>query len=393
MKILDVAEFYAEAGGGVKTYIEQKLATLPVLGHEVVIVAPGARDAESPRPGGRVIWVRSPRLPFDRRYRMFASAEAVRSILERERPDVLECSSPWSAASVCSEWTDAAARSLVLHQDPIAVYPGTLLSSHIGEDRMHRIFGWHWRRTRKLTRRFDATVVASHWYARRLRRFGAGNTRVIPLGIHRDRFARARRDPALRRELLERCGLGEGAALLVAVGRHHPEKRIGTLIEAMERVNEGRSAGLVLFGDGPLRRWIERRAAKAGGVHVAGQIRDHDWLTRALASADVFLHGSSAETFGLAVAEAMSAGLPVVTPDDGAAADLVHPRFSATYPAGDSAACADAIAGLLERLPEIHPDLVRRFAAGRIQTAESHFRALMLCYEGILNAKARPVTA
>lgn len=89
----------------------------------------------------------------------------------------------------------------------------------------------------------------------------------------------------------------------------------------------------------------------------------------------------------------MSAGLPVVTPDDGAAADLVHPRFSATYPAGDPAACADAIAGLLERLPEIHPDLVRRFAAGRIQTAESHFRALMLCYEGILNAKAQPVTA
>lgn len=393
MKILDVAEFYAESGGGVKTYIEQKLASVPALGHEMVVVAPGARDDESELSGGRLIRVKSPRLPFDRRYRRFASPDAVRSVLAGERPDVLECSSPWSAASVCAEWTDASAQSLVLHQDPIAVYPETLLSPHLGEDRMHRIFGWHWRRTRQLTGRFDVTVVASRWYARRLRRFGADNTRVIPLGIDRDRFARAPRDATLRRELLQRCGFGEDAALLVAVGRHHPEKRIGTLIDAVERLNRSRSAGLVLFGDGPLRRWVERRAARVGGVHVAGLVRDRDWLARALASADAFVHGSSAETFGLAVAEAVSAGLPVITPADGAAADLVHPRFSATYPAGDAAACAGAAAELLDRRSGIEPDAVRRFATGRIQTAESHFHALLTCYQGVLSAKAQPVTA
>ena len=41
MKVVDVAEFYADKGGGVRTYIHQKLEAGARLGHEVVVIAPG----------------------------------------------------------------------------------------------------------------------------------------------------------------------------------------------------------------------------------------------------------------------------------------------------------------------------------------------------------------
>ena len=41
MKIVDVAEFYAELGSGVRTYINQKLEAGARAGHEVVVIAPG----------------------------------------------------------------------------------------------------------------------------------------------------------------------------------------------------------------------------------------------------------------------------------------------------------------------------------------------------------------
>ena len=36
MKIVDVAEFYAEQGGGVRTYVNHKLRAAAAAGHEAV---------------------------------------------------------------------------------------------------------------------------------------------------------------------------------------------------------------------------------------------------------------------------------------------------------------------------------------------------------------------
>ena len=44
MRIVDVCAFYTPHGGGVRTYVEQKLAVGPKLGHEIIILAPGDRD-------------------------------------------------------------------------------------------------------------------------------------------------------------------------------------------------------------------------------------------------------------------------------------------------------------------------------------------------------------
>ena len=123
MKIVDVCAFYTPHGGGVKTYIDRKLAIGAALGHEIVVIAPGSHDhVERRTGGGRIIHVASPPLIVDRRYRYFDDAAAVHARLYAERPDLVEASSPWRTANIVADWQGSAPRSLIMHADPLAAY-------------------------------------------------------------------------------------------------------------------------------------------------------------------------------------------------------------------------------------------------------------------------------
>jgi alpha-1,6-mannosyltransferase len=384
MKIVDVAEFYAELGGGVRTYVHQKLQAGARAGHEIVVVAPGPADAEEERLGGRICWVKGPPLPVDPRYYVLWRERAVHRILDREAPDVVEGSSPWSGGWFVARWPGQAVKTFIFHQDPVAVYPQTLLGRRFGNDAVDRMFGWYWAYLRSLSARFDATVVSGDWLAHKLRRFHLRRPEAVPFGIDKSTFSPSLRDPSIRREMLERCGLGEDAALLVTISRFHPEKRLGTLMNGFRRAAASRPMGLVIFGDGPLRAWVERSAARIPGVHLAGFVDNPREIATALASADAMLHASAAETYGLVVAEAICSGLPIIVPNQGGAADLADPSYAETYEPGDAVDCARAIEALLARDRE---ELGRACAAAaehEIGTMEGHFQQLFALYERLI---------
>ena len=83
MKVVDVAEFYADQGGGVKTYINQKLRAGAERGHEVVVIAPGPTGEVEERHGGKVVWIKSPPLPPDPRYFVFMRQAAIHEAIDR----------------------------------------------------------------------------------------------------------------------------------------------------------------------------------------------------------------------------------------------------------------------------------------------------------------------
>ena len=61
MRIVDVCAFYSPHGGGVKTYVEQKMAIGPLLGHDITILAPGDTHSISERgPHARLITIPAP---------------------------------------------------------------------------------------------------------------------------------------------------------------------------------------------------------------------------------------------------------------------------------------------------------------------------------------------
>ena len=384
MKIADVSEFYSERGGGVRTYVHQKLAASARLGHETIIIAPGAHDAEEHHPGGKIVWVTAPALPVDRRYHMFTEAKGVYAVLDREAPDVVEGSSPWRGGWLAGRWPGRALKVLVMHADPVAVYAHTFLDRWLARPQIDRLFGWFWHYLRRLNAPYHVTVVAGEWLARRFEGFGLKGLAAVPFGIDRHLFHDGLRDKALRAEMLRACGLSESAPLLLAIGRHHPEKRLPTLIAAVDRANDGRSGvepfGLYLVGDGLARAAVERAASRAPHVHVAGHVDDRAHVARLMASTDALIHGSGCETFGLAVAETLCCATPVIVPDTGGAFDFAGPDYAEVYALGDPHAAADAIIRLFARDRDRLSAAARHAAETRIGSADAHFDRLFALY-------------
>lgn len=384
MRIVDVNEFYAEQGGGVRTYVNAKLEAAAERGHHLVVLAPGPEDKREERLGGEVIWLQSPPMPLDPRYYVLHREAPVHAWLSELQPDVVEGSSPWTSGWFAARYPGKAKRAFIYHQDPVAVYAHTFLDRALSAATLDTASTPYWAYTRRLANRFDATVVAGAWLAERLRAHGIHNAVTVPFGIDRSLFSPTHANPAVRAELLGKCGLGDDASLLVAISRHHPEKRVTTLIKAVRQLNRrGQKVGLVVFGDGPLRSWIERAARSVPQVHLAGYVKDRPYIAQVLASADAFVHGSAAETFGFVVAEALSSGTPVVVPDRGGAVDFADPECSEVYRPGDAHACADAVSRLLSRNRHTLRAAALRHALAQVGSQGEHFDQLFALYESL----------
>ncbi|MBX2814155.1 MAG: glycosyltransferase [Myxococcales bacterium] len=385
MRIVDVAEFYADAGGGVKTYINAKLRAGSEQGHELLVIAPGKKDLREVREGGQVFWIQSPAMPGDSRYHLFSSQAKVSALLDELKPDVIEGSSPYGGAWFASGWGGSAVRSFVFHQDPVAALAHPLLDRHISRPVLDRLAAPVWSYLRRLSRRFDTTVVAGHWLAERLSEFGLQNVEAVPFGIDPIPFFNAEPSPQLRAHWLNRMHIPPAVGtLLIAVSRHHPEKRLPVLIQAMQHLPE--TFGLVIYGDGPIRAHIEREAAHSPRVAIAGYTQSRPALATAMRSADIFVHGSAAETFGLVVNEALAAGLPIVVPHAGGAGELAQPAFAETYPPGNPEACAAAILQLVARgLPSVRNAVSNH--APKIRTLNTHFVELFGHYRDLCSQR------
>jgi 1,2-diacylglycerol 3-alpha-glucosyltransferase len=132
---------------------------------------------------------------------------------------------------------------------------------------------------------------------------------------------------------------GLPANYFVASGRFVPKKNLATLIRAYTRYREladnrddrQRTTDkgpwdLVLLGDGPLKADLSRLIYDLrlhGHVHLPGFIQYRE-LPAYYALADVFVHASITEQWGLVVNEAMATGLPVIVSNRcGCVPDLV----------------------------------------------------------------------
>ncbi|CAM5472170.1 glycosyl transferase [Streptomyces avidinii] len=164
-----------------------------------------------------------------------------------------------------------------------------------------------------------ATVAVSDTVAARLEAWGvpAARIHVVPNGIEAVRF---RFDEGVRRATRARTGLPERAFVVGGVGRLVPGKRFDVLVRAVAALP---GAHLLLAGDGPERAALRSLAAELGAqsrIHLLGE-RDPlgdsadgrtPGIPALLAAMDVFVSPSREEAFGLAVVEALAAGLPVL---------------------------------------------------------------------------------
>ena len=136
-------------------------------------------------------------------------------------------------------------------------------------------------------------------------------TCVVPYGVHVAPVV-----PQSRNRLREKLGLNEAQPLILYMSRVHPKKGIELLLDAFERW-ERPDKFLVIAGhtDGEYDRKVMERVQ-------SGPCRDKvcfwgfatgEGKQLLLQGADVFVLPSYSESFGIVVAEAIAAGLPVIT--------------------------------------------------------------------------------
>ena len=170
----------------------------------------------------------------------------------------------------------------------------------------------------------------------------------------------------------------EDVQVVGTLGRYEPQKGLVYFLRAAARVHAKRPlTHFLVVGDGPLREELEALATELGirqVVHFAGWRSD---VPELLAAMDVFCLASLWETFGIAIAEAMLASLPIVASNvDGIPEVVADGETGFLVPPKDAMALAEKLLLLLE-----DQDLARDMGeAGRLR-AQTRFSVPTMVHE------------
>lgn len=348
-RIAQLANFYGETTGGLRTTLDALGQGYVDAGLDRVLIVPGPEEADDDTPAGRRIILRGRRLPGGGDYRALTDLDAVHACLREVAPDRLEVSDKLTLSGLGAWGTREGVPTVLWSHERI----DAILAPRVPRGFPLRALAQRW--NRRLLRSFDTIVGASAFACEEFTSLGATNVCRVPLGVDLQLF-----HPDARGALPVEAG---SRPRLVCVGRLSREKRPEVAIEALRLlVRSGIDASLWMVGDGPMRAALERRAAGLP-VTFTRHVSERVGTAALIAQADVAVAPCPCETFGLAVLEALACGTPVVVADRGASHELLGGR--ATTQAGravssDPASFAAAVGALLEtRAPE------RRAAARR----------------------------
>jgi len=394
MRVLDLTNFYSSTGGGVRSYLRQKMRWLPRFGVERhVLVLPSSVDQTHGRGSTRIYEIAGPRVPGQPSYRALIRPARIWSILRREAPDVVEIGSPY----ILPPMVIPAARVLgsrcvgFLHSDyPRAYFGpwGDRLQARTGLPLGRLIGGIAECHMRATYRAMDGTCVAVQSILHRLERLGVPRLYHTPLGVDLNQFHPCRRDATLAKRL----GIVDGRPWCLCVARLSREKGIETLLAAMQLAHRDRRLELVLVGDGPRRPDIVRLEADHPWLHWIPQLDEPACLAELYASADCLVAPGVAETFGLAVLEALASGCPVVAADAGAIAEpLAGSDAALMFEAGNPVDLQRALVRMIDAPRQPMSAAARELARGHAW--ERTFEVLLAAYDDVLQRRPRRHTS
>jgi glycosyltransferase-like protein len=231
----------------------------------------------------------------------------------------------------------------------------------------------------------DHVLVVSRDWQRRLREEFGVDAEVVTNGVDGPRFARP--SSVDGSDLRARIG-ARGRFLFLTVGGVEPRKGSLELVEALANVRTVVSPPPLLAVVGghsfqdhdSYRQRVQDRAAELGvpvgeAVVVLGTVPEEE-LPRWYHTADAFVFPSRKEGWGLALLEALAAGLATVATDIPVFREFLGEQDALLVPAGDAGALGDVMVRVASD-PELRSRLGRRGprVAGRFtwrRCAEQH---------------------
>lgn len=150
----------------------------------------------------------------------------------------------------------------------------------------------------------DYALAKKHMHAKRVE--------YVPgVGIDLEKFAPGRISPEERKRIRAELEVGKDGKLLLSVGELNPNKNHEVVIRALAKISD-RSVHYAIAGAGELRDYLVNLADELGvgeRVHLLGYRNDTPEL---YAAADLYVHPSIREGFGMAPAEAIAEKIPVL---------------------------------------------------------------------------------
>lgn len=352
-RIAQLANFVGPSTGGIRTAVQALGAGFVDRGAERLLVVPGPFDELVETEHGTVATFRSPQVGEN--YRLIVEPWRVAELLQRFGPTSIEVNDRSTLVPLAS-WARRRGIGSVLYSHE-RLDSMLSLRTNAGAIRGTSIEGGIAMWNRLLMHRFDVIAAGSHYAAQGFPT--TARVELVPLGVDLTTFRPHRRD-----------GGGDDVLRLVHAGRLSREKSPALAVEtALELHRRGLKVQLDVYGDGPHRAEIEA-AAQEAPVVFHGHVASRERLAVLLSQADIALSVCPAETFGLAILEALACGTPVVTANVGGGRELVDAQCGA-WGAPHPSALADAVVRVSQR-----PEVARRLAARQRAEAYSWTRAV-----------------
>jgi glycosyltransferase involved in cell wall biosynthesis len=273
---------------------------------------------------------------FSRPLTVWKARKQLRSVLRGERYAAVVCHSPWALA-LFGATVRAAGVPLVLWQHDA-------------------VRGRHWvdRWARRASP--DLVICNSHYTRQTLPALFPEVSSVV-LYCPVDPVAPV--EPADRELLRAELATPEGAAVVLQVGRMEPFKGHAHHLAALARIGAARPWVLWVVGGAQRPQeqiYLEELRALADRLGIADRVRfvgHRGDVNRLLHAADVYSQPNELpEPFGIAIVEALYAGLPVVSTRFGGAEEIVTPDCGVLVAPHDVGALAEALHSLVDR-PEL----------------------------------------
>lgn len=354
MRILMMTNTYLPFVGGVSHSVSMFAESLRRRGHEVLVIAPEyGRGEEEARDEDDVLRVPATRMLTKGTFAVSLGSQS--ELLDRIRsvgPDVIHSHHPFLLG-------DTALRAAAGLDVPLVFTYHTRYEYYTHY--LRRKSTTMKRLAVEISTRYcnmaDQIVAPSESIEGLLKERGVQRPiEVIPTGIDTERFS----DGDGKRFRRKHC-IRDDSFLVGHVGRLAPEKNIQfTARAAMVFIREHPEALFLLVGSGAETDGVTAMFAEAGLPHhllPTGTLGGQD-LVDAYQAMDVFLFASKTETQGMVLAEAMSAGVPVVGLDAPGVREVIRDRANGRLVHEETHEClADGLAWVQDRLTEAPEDL------------------------------------
>jgi len=367
VKTLHLTNCWHPSSGGIGTFYRALVEAANREGHFVRLVAPAVTTSvEEAGRFGRIYRIEAPKAPLNPEYRLVLPHRylfprtALQRIINQERPDLIEVSDKYALPYLAGLLRTRRLPGVRLRPTVVGMSHERMdenVAAYVTSKQAGQVF-CRWYMKWIYFPMFDHHITVSEHTAQELIRASRGHRIrrgiwVAPMGVDCDRFTPERRRPEIRQRLMDLVNGNDGTAILLYAGRLAPEKNLSLLVDTIARLDPTRYR-LAIAGDGmefePLRRHCQARGLR----HVAflGHIQDRETLANYYANADVFLHPSPREPFGIAPLEAMAAGIALVAPNAGGVTSYAN-ASNAWLADPTPSAFAEAVASALAD-PEIH---------------------------------------